>query len=67
MVFGWVFASHQVGAALMALAAGIVRDELGAYDLAWFVGGALCVIAGVVSLFVPKFRAPLPMPDKVAT
>ena len=67
VIFGWVFASHQVGAALMALVAGIVRDELGSYDTAWFVGGALCVIAGVVSLFVPKSRAPLPMPDKVAT
>jgi predicted MFS family arabinose efflux permease len=59
VVFGWVFASHQVGAAIMALGAGIVRDQLGAYDLAWFAGGALCVVAGVLSLLVRKRSAVL--------
>jgi MFS family permease len=54
VVFGWVFASHQVGAAIMALGAGIVRDQLGAYDLAWFVGGTLCMAAGVLSLLVRR-------------
>jgi MFS family permease len=54
VVFGWTFASHQVGAAIMALAAGIVRDELGAYDLAWYVGGGLCLLAGGLSLLVKR-------------
>lgn len=40
VVFGWVFASHQVGAALAATAAGLVRTELGSYDLAWIAAGA---------------------------
>jgi predicted MFS family arabinose efflux permease len=60
VVFGWVFASHQVGAALMALGAGIVRDELGAYDSAWYVGGALAIVAGFVSLLARKRRKPSP-------
>jgi predicted MFS family arabinose efflux permease len=54
VVFGWVFASHQVGAALMALGAGIVRDQLHAYDAAWYAGGALCVVAGGLSLLVRR-------------
>jgi MFS family permease len=54
VVFGWVFASHQVGAAAMALGAGIVRDELGAYDVAWYAGGAICMVAGLLSLLVRK-------------
>jgi MFS family permease len=54
VVFGWVFASHQVGAAAMALAAGVVRDASGAYDLAWQVGGALCLVAGLLSLAVRR-------------
>jgi MFS family permease len=54
VVFGWVFAAHQVGAAVMALGAGIVRDQLGAYDLAWFVGGGLCLLAGGLSLLVGR-------------
>ncbi|WP_330474018.1 MFS transporter [Terrabacter sp. C0L_2] len=45
IVFGWVFASHQLGAAAAALGAGIVRDHLGAYTLAWYVAGALCLAA----------------------
>lgn len=49
-----VFASHQVGAAVMALGAGIVRDQVGAYDLAWQIGGALCLVAGVLSLMVRR-------------
>jgi hypothetical protein len=57
VVFGWVFASHQVGAALMALGAGIVRDELGEYDLAWFIGGGLAVTAGFLSLLVRERKA----------
>ncbi|MBO3752393.1 MFS transporter [Streptosporangiaceae bacterium NEAU-GS5] len=52
VVFGWVFASHQVGAAFAATLAGLVRDHLGNYDLAWYVAGALCVAAALMSLRV---------------
>ena len=45
VVFGWVFASHQLGAAVAAAGAGIIRDQLGTYDLAWYAAGALCVVA----------------------
>lgn len=58
VVFGWIFASHQIGAALMALAAGIVRDELGAYDVAWYAGGALCLVAAGLSLAVGRQGRP---------
>ncbi len=42
IVFGWVFASHQVGAALAAFAAGVVRDTFGTYSYAFWGGAALC-------------------------
>ena len=45
IVFGWVFASHQIGAAVAAIGAGLVRDQLGDYDLAWYVAGALSIAA----------------------
>ena len=57
VVFGWVFASHQVGAAVMAFAAGAVRDRTGDYDRAFLVSGALCLIAAAVSLGVAGPRA----------
>ncbi|MET0931644.1 MAG: MFS transporter [Aeromicrobium sp.] len=49
IVFGWVFASHQVGAAAAALAAGVIRDQTGSYSLAWFGGAGLCAVAAVLS------------------
>lgn len=56
IVFGWVFASHQVGAAVAASAAGVVRDAFGAYTLAWLGGAALCVVAAVFSFVVKAPR-----------
>jgi len=53
-VFGWVFASHQIGAAAMAFGAGVVRDRADSYDPAFYAGGALCVLAAVLSLSIRR-------------
>ena len=52
IVFGWVFASHQIGAAAAALVAGVIRDQTGSYSLAWFGGAGLCAVAAVLSWVV---------------
>ena len=52
VVFGWVFASHQVGAALAAFLAGAVRDATGDYAGAFLGAGALCLVAAALSLLV---------------
>ena len=52
VVFGWVFASHQFGAAIAATAAGLVRDRLGDYDAAWYGAGALALAASLLSLML---------------
>ncbi len=52
LVFGWVFASHQIGAGAAAWAAGALRTSLGTYDLAWYGAGALCLVAAGLSLSV---------------
>nr|WP_142002377.1 MFS transporter [Amycolatopsis cihanbeyliensis] len=56
IVFGWVFAAHQVGAALAAFGAGLARDQLGSYNLAWYVAGGLCALATVMSLRIRSRR-----------
>jgi predicted MFS family arabinose efflux permease len=56
LVFGWVFASHQVGAGLAAFAAGAMRTSLGNYDLAWYGAGALCLVAAGLSLGIRRPR-----------
>jgi sugar phosphate permease len=52
VVFGWVFASHQIGAAVAATAAGLVRDQLGTYNAAWYAAGALAILASLLSLML---------------
>ena len=52
IVFGWIVAAHQVGAACAAYGAGAVRTALGSYAWAFTGAGLLCVIAamGVLSI-----------------
>ncbi|WP_211246599.1 MFS transporter [Amycolatopsis taiwanensis] len=54
IVFGWVFASHQVGASLAAVGAGLIRDHTGSYNLAWYLAGTLCVLAAMMSVAIPS-------------
>ena len=55
IVFGWVFASHQLGAAAAAVAAGLVRDQTGTYTSAWLGAAGMCVVAALVSV---RIRGP---------
>ena len=47
LVFGWIYAAHQLGAGLMAFAAGISRDVLASYLPVFFVAGVLCMVAAL--------------------
>ena len=57
IVFGWVFASHQLGAAIAAVGAGAIRDSLGDYRLAWYLAGGLCVLAALMSISIRSVRS----------
>lgn len=52
IVFGWVLASHQVGAALVAFLGGVARDVFGTYDMVWYASGALCAAAALMALVI---------------
>jgi predicted MFS family arabinose efflux permease len=54
VVFGWVFASHQVGSAIAAYGGGVVRDLTGSYDPAWYAAGALCLLASTLSITIVR-------------
>lgn len=58
IVFGWVFASHQLGAAAAALGAGIIRDTFGTYTYAWWGGAVMCAVAATLSITVRGARLP---------
>ncbi|HEY0586090.1 MAG TPA: MFS transporter [Pseudoduganella sp.] len=52
MVFGWIFAAHQLGAAVAAYGAGQVRTLLLTYNPALFTAGAACLVAGLMVLAI---------------
>ncbi|MCS0635894.1 MFS transporter [Streptomyces sp. LP05-1] len=68
IVFGWVLASHQVGAAAVAFAGGLARDAFGSYDVVWYASGALCAAAALMALVIRRrpARAQAPTPAAVA-
>jgi predicted MFS family arabinose efflux permease len=54
VVFGWIFAAHQLGVGVMAFAAGASRDALGTYVPAFLFAGLLCLFAAVAFAAVKK-------------
>jgi MFS family permease len=58
VVFGWVFASHQLGAAVAASGAGAIRDSSGSYSPAFFVAAVLCAVAALLCAEAGRVRAP---------
>lgn len=50
MIFGWVFAGHQLGAAAAAYGAGQVRTLMLTYNPALFTAGAACLLAAIIIL-----------------
>ena len=60
VVFGGVFAANQVGRAIAATVAGVVRDSTGEYTLAWFGAAGLCAVAAVVSVSIARGRPAAP-------
>jgi MFS family permease len=60
VVFGWVFASHQLGAAIAAAGAGWIRDLRGDYNLAFYLAAGLCIVAAVLCGNVRKAQVSTP-------
>ena len=56
VVFGWVFAAHQVGAAVGAFGAGFTRSSLATYLPAFYTAGAACLVAALLAIAIRKRR-----------
>ncbi|WP_213881366.1 MFS transporter [Pseudomonas sp. dw_358] len=56
VVFGWVFAGHQLGAAFAAYGAGWTRTHFASYLPAFFIAGCLCVIGALMALSIVPAR-----------
>lgn len=58
MVFGWVFAAHQLGAATAAYGAGFARTLLLTYTPALYVAGGACLLAAAIVMAIRRPAAP---------
>jgi predicted MFS family arabinose efflux permease len=58
LVFGWVFAGHQLGAATAAYGGGLSRSIYESYLPAFFAAGALCLIAASAVHFIKALPKP---------
>ena len=54
VVFGWIFASHQLGAAFAAYGAGLARTLILSYLPAFFAAGVLCLVAALTILLLKE-------------
>ncbi len=54
VIFGWIAAGHQLGAASAAFFAGIMRTLEGRYLEAFVIAGATGLLAAGMSLFIGR-------------
>ena len=58
VVYGWIGASHQLGASMAAFGAGAIRTFAGDYQLAFWIAGSLCLLAGASFLTIGRRAFP---------
>ena len=58
VVFGWIVAGHQLGAASAALAGGLSRTAWQSYMPAFIAAGVLCLIGAALVLLINRGRTP---------
>lgn len=54
VIYGWIFASHQAGAALAAYGGGLIYKFFNSYTWAFFLAGVFCALASLFVIMVKK-------------
>lgn len=54
IIYGWIFASHQAGAAVAAYGGGLIYKFFNSYTWAFFLAGVFCVLASLFVIIVKK-------------
>ncbi|HSC70537.1 MAG TPA: MFS transporter, partial [Candidatus Methylomirabilis sp.] len=62
MLYGWIFFSHQIGAALASYIGGLAYDLTGTYDWAFISAGILGILAAGLVLAIREPSRPAPRP-----
>ncbi|MFJ3386510.1 MFS transporter [Lysinibacillus sp. NPDC086135] len=54
IIYGWIFASHQAGAAVAAYGGGLIYKFFNSYTWAFFLAGMFCALASLFVIIVKK-------------
>ena len=60
IVYGWIFASHQAGAAAAAYGGGFIYKIFNTYTWAFFLAGIFCLIASLFVIVIKKQKLDIP-------
>ena len=58
IVYGWIGAGHQMGAAVAAFGAGVLRVQTNHYVEAFVLAGLACLVSAVMALLIRRGSAP---------
>lgn len=54
VVYGWVFVAHQIGGAIAAFGAAVLRVQFGDYAIAFYISAAMCLVTSYFVLQIAK-------------
>lgn len=54
VIYGWVFAAHQIGGSAAAFGAAVLRVKLGDYAAAFYISALLCILTSYFVLQIAK-------------
>ena len=56
VIYGWVFAAHQIGGSAAAFGAAIFHTKFGDYAFAFYLSGLLCIVTAYFVLKISKVK-----------
>ena len=54
VVYGWVFAAHQIGGSIAAFGGAVLRVQFGNYAIAFYISGLMCLMTSYYVLQIAK-------------
>ncbi|USK68483.1 MFS transporter [Peribacillus asahii] len=54
IIYGWIYASHQAGAAVAAYGGGLIYKFFNTYTWAFFLAGVFCLLASLFVIIIKK-------------
>jgi MFS family permease len=65
IIYGWIFASHQAGAAVAAYGGGLIYKIFNSYTWAFFLAGIFCLLASLFVIIIKKQKSGLVIKENV--